>query len=107
MVIAPKPFERTVHFTLNGRPMSFATWSDTSALWAIRHMGRSRWPERGCEAGTCGTCESMVDGVPTRLCQVASTNLDGLTILAGGRGQTPEAERHQEKTGERSDDSHE
>jgi aerobic-type carbon monoxide dehydrogenase small subunit (CoxS/CutS family) len=81
VVIAAKPFERTVSFTLDGQPMSFATWSDTSALWAIRYLGRSDRPERGCEVGSCGTCECSVNGAPTRLCQLVSTNLDGCTIL--------------------------
>lgn len=107
VVIAAKPFERTVQFTLNGQPMTFKTWSDTSALWAIRFLGRSEKPARGCEMGSCGTCESMVDGLPTRLCQMASTSLQGRMILTGGRGQGPETDRHQKEAGEGSDKSHE
>jgi aerobic-type carbon monoxide dehydrogenase small subunit (CoxS/CutS family) len=76
-----RPFEKDVSFTLDGQPYSFATWSDTSALWAIRFLAKSDRPERGCEMGECGTCESLVDGAPTRLCLLPSTNLDGLTIV--------------------------
>ena len=81
---ANKPFEREVTFTLDGRTCAFATWSDTSALWAIRHLAKSQHPERGCEMGECGTCESLVDGVPARLCIMASTNLDGVSIVTRG-----------------------
>ena len=69
-------------FTLNGQRHSFATWSDVSALWAIRFLAKSDVPKRGCEMGECGTCESLVDGVATRLCLMPSTSLDGLVIAA-------------------------
>jgi aerobic-type carbon monoxide dehydrogenase small subunit (CoxS/CutS family) len=70
-----------VSFTLDDAPYSFATWSDTSALWAIRFLGKSDRPKRGCEMGECGTCESLVNGVRARLCLMPSTNLDGLAIV--------------------------
>ena len=76
-----KPFEKDVTFTLDGQSYSFATWSDTSALWAVRFLAKSDRPERGCEMGDCGTCESLVDGVPARLCLMPSTTLDGTTIV--------------------------
>ncbi len=76
-----KPFEKDVTFTLDGQSYSFATWSDTSALWAVRFLAKSDRPERGCEMGECGTCESLVDGVPARLCLMSSTTLDGTTIV--------------------------
>ena len=67
-------------FTLDGQSHSFATWSDTSALWAIRFLAKSDRPKRGCEMGECGSCESLVDGARQRLCILPSTNLDGVTI---------------------------
>jgi xanthine dehydrogenase YagT iron-sulfur-binding subunit len=79
-----RPFEKEVSFTLDGQRYSFATWSDTSALWAIRFLAKSDRPERGCEMGDCGTCESLVDGTRQRLCIMPSTNLDGLTIVTTG-----------------------
>ena len=80
-----KAFEREVTFEIDGRTFSFATWSDVSALFAIRFLAKYDRPRRGCEAGLCGTCESLVDGRPTRLCQMASTMLDGVTIVSGSR----------------------
>ena len=75
-----RPFEKEVTFTLDGQSHSFATWSDTSALWAIRFLAKSDRPKRGCEMGECGSCESLVDGARQRLCILPSTNLDGVTI---------------------------
>ena len=80
-----KAVEREVTFEIDGRTFSFATWSDVSALFAIRFLGKYDRPRRGCEAGLCGTCESLVDGKPTRLCQMVSTSLDGVTIVSGSR----------------------
>ncbi len=72
-------------FRLDDVEFSFDTWSDTSALWAIHHLAKYPWPRRGCEFGQCGTCESLVDGTARRLCQMASTALDGCVIVAGRR----------------------
>ncbi|HEY7626777.1 MAG TPA: hypothetical protein VH761_06910 [Ilumatobacteraceae bacterium] len=80
-----KAFERDVTFEIDGHTFSMATWSDVSALFAIRFLAKYDRPRRGCESGLCGTCESLVDGKPTRLCQMASTALDGVSIVSGSR----------------------
>lgn len=80
-----KPYEREVTFEIDERQFSFATWSDISALFAIRFLAKYDRPRRGCEAGICGTCESLVDGEPTRLCQLPSTALDGVSIVSGSK----------------------
>jgi aerobic-type carbon monoxide dehydrogenase small subunit (CoxS/CutS family) len=84
-VAVSKAFEQDVTFEIDGQTFSFATWSDVSALFAIRFLAKYDRPRRGCEAGLCGTCESLVDGVPTRLCQIPSTSLNGLSIVSGSR----------------------
>ena len=80
-----KAYEREVSFEIDGRQFEFATWSDVSALFAIRFLAKYDRPRRGCEAGLCGTCESLVDGTPTRLCQLPSTALDGVSIVSGSK----------------------
>lgn len=80
-----KAFERDVSFEIDGLQFTFATWSDVSALFAIRFLAKHDRPRRGCESGLCGTCESLVDGQPTRLCLLASTSLDGVSIVSGSR----------------------
>jgi aerobic-type carbon monoxide dehydrogenase small subunit (CoxS/CutS family) len=80
-----KAYEREVTFEIDGHSFSFDTWSDVSALFAIRFLAKYDRPRRGCEAGLCGTCESLVDGKPTRLCQLPSTSLDGVSIVSGSR----------------------
>ena len=83
--LVPKPFERDVTFEIDGLRFCFPTWSDVSALIAIRFLAKHDRPRRGCESGLCGTCESLVDGKPTRLCQMPSTSLDGVSIVSGSR----------------------
>ncbi len=83
--VVTKAYEREVSFEIDGRQFEFATWSDISALFAIRFLAKYDRPRRGCEAGLCGTCESLVDGTPTRLCQLPSTALDGVSIVSGSR----------------------
>jgi aerobic-type carbon monoxide dehydrogenase small subunit (CoxS/CutS family) len=80
-----KAYEREVSFEIDGLQFTLATWSDISALFAIRFLAKYDRPRRGCEAGLCGTCESLVDGRPTRLCQLPSTALDGVSIVSGSR----------------------
>ena len=80
-----KSFEREVTFEIDGLRLSFATWSDVSALFAIRFLAKYDRPKRGCESGLCGTCESLVDGAPARLCLMPSTSLDGVSIVSGSR----------------------
>jgi aerobic-type carbon monoxide dehydrogenase small subunit (CoxS/CutS family) len=73
-------FEATVAFEIDGTTHCFATWSDMSALFAVRYLANHDRPRRGCEMGQCGACESIVNGAQTRLCQLPSTSLDGCVI---------------------------
>ena len=52
-----------------------------AALKAIREFGGHERPRRGCQEGICGKCESVVDGVETRLCITPIGTLDGATIV--------------------------
>jgi aerobic-type carbon monoxide dehydrogenase small subunit (CoxS/CutS family) len=80
-----KSFERQVTCELDGVVQSFTAWSDMSALLAIRLILKHPRPERGCEVGTCGSCESLLNGDVVRLCQVLSTDLDGTQITTSER----------------------
>jgi aerobic-type carbon monoxide dehydrogenase small subunit (CoxS/CutS family) len=75
-----EPASAEVTFVLDGEERTATAWGDLSALLLIRLTLRHPRPRRGCEAGTCGTCESLVDGAPARLCQLNSLHLNGLTI---------------------------
>ncbi len=73
-----------ITFSLDGVEHTVEAWSDMSALEAVRIVtGRAGVPSR-CESGICGTCESLVDGVPFRLCAAGATRIDGTTIVLSG-----------------------
>ena len=69
-----------VTFTVDGDEYCVDAWPDLSALRTIRDVARHPRPRRGCEMGLCGSCESKVDGIETRLCQMTSASLDGVMI---------------------------
>lgn len=69
-----------VTFTVDGEEFCVDAWPDLSALRTIRDVAGHPRPRRGCEMGLCGSCESKVDGVERRLCQMASMALDGVVI---------------------------
>jgi hypothetical protein len=82
-VTPPAPVEIDVACTIDGEPFAFTTWSDMSALLAIRLNGKYGKPRRGCEAGNCGACESTLNGTLVRLCQTSPTQLCGAEIVTG------------------------
>ena len=69
-----------VTFTVDGDEFCVDAWPDLSALRTIRDVARHPRPRRGCEMGLCGSCESKVDGVERRLCQMSSASLEGVVI---------------------------
>ena len=70
----------TVRFTVDGAEHTVEVYSDETALRALQQrFGRPRFPS-SCEQGLCGTCETLVDGQPTRLCLMPAPRLDGLVI---------------------------
>ena len=80
---ATKATEITVSCEVDGVALRFDTWTDLSALLALRLSARLSRPRRGCESGLCGACESLVDGVPVRLCQLPAAGLDGAQVVTG------------------------
>jgi aerobic-type carbon monoxide dehydrogenase small subunit (CoxS/CutS family) len=79
-MLRPKLVQVPVTFTVAGIEHSVEAWSDMTALEVVRlAVGRSGAPSR-CEAGICGTCESLVDGVAVRLCATGIGRIDGSTI---------------------------
>jgi aerobic-type carbon monoxide dehydrogenase small subunit (CoxS/CutS family) len=82
--VKPPPAEElTVHCTVDGDDVTIVTWTDMSALLALRLSGRRGKPRRGCEAGQCGACESTLNGEVVRLCQLRPAVLEGATIVTG------------------------
>jgi aerobic-type carbon monoxide dehydrogenase small subunit (CoxS/CutS family) len=70
-----------VRLTVDGTPYELVVDPTMAALKAIREFGGHERPRRGCQEGICGKCESVVDGVETRLCITAIGALEGASVV--------------------------
>lgn len=72
--------KREVHFTLNGRSVTYEVEPRTTLLRALRYHGVTS-VKRGCEEGECGTCTVLLDGVPVKSCTVLALEVEGRSVL--------------------------
>jgi len=72
--------KREVHFTLNGRSVTYEVEPRTTLLRALRHHGVTS-VKRGCEEGECGTCTVLLDSVPVKSCTVLALEVEGRSVL--------------------------
>ncbi len=81
----------TVHFTLNGQPVSTEGDETRSLLWVLRTDFGLTGTKYGCGQGLCGACTVLVAGAPVRACvatlgRVANqpvTTIEGLAPRGG------------------------
>jgi aerobic-type carbon monoxide dehydrogenase small subunit (CoxS/CutS family) len=59
----------TIHFTLNGKPVTLETSADRTLLWVLRTDLELTGTKYGCGAGICGSCTVVVNGRAVRACQ--------------------------------------
>ncbi|MCC2690059.1 MAG: Isoquinoline 1-oxidoreductase alpha subunit [Rhizobiaceae bacterium] len=82
-----------VAFTLNGEARSLDADPDMPLLWAIRDVLGLTGTKFGCGLAQCGACTVHIDGVPTRSCQAALGDIEGMSVttiegLSGKVGET-------------------
>ena len=80
MPLRPRIEEVDLAVTVNGVEHHVQGWTDMTALQVVREVLRHPDVRWRCESGLCGTCEALLDGVPTRLCSIGCTRLDGAVI---------------------------
>jgi isoquinoline 1-oxidoreductase subunit alpha len=82
-----------VSFTLNDKPQDVSADSDTPLLWVIRDVVGLTGTKFGCGQALCGACTVMIDGVPSRSCQTALSDVAGrkVTTIEGVNGKEAEA----------------
>lgn len=71
---------QTVHFTLNGRPVSAGGGDDRMLLWALRTDLETTGPKYGCGEGFCGACTVLVGGKPVRSCGYPLSDVAGKSV---------------------------
>ena len=82
-----------VAFTLNGEARTLDADPEMPLLWAIRDIIGLTGTKFGCGLAQCGACTVHIDGVPTRSCQTAVGDVEGMSIttiegLSGKVGET-------------------
>ena len=68
-----------VGLTINGRLLDLEVQPGELLLDTLRAHGYQS-VKRGCEAGTCGSCVVLVDGVPQYACLLFSAAMAGRTL---------------------------
>lgn len=80
-------------FTLNGKQQQIEADGAMPLLWAIREIAGLTGTKFGCGQALCGACTVMVDGIASRSCQTALSDVEGRTVITieGISGKEAEA----------------
>jgi isoquinoline 1-oxidoreductase alpha subunit len=69
-----------IPFTLNGQPRTVDVVPEMPLLWVLRDTIGLTGTKFGCGMGLCGACTVHIDGVATRTCQTAISNVSGRDV---------------------------
>ena len=70
----------SIHFTLNGKPVTLETDPDRKLLWVLRTDLELTGTKYGCGAGLCGSCTVVVDGRAQRACVLTVGSVQGRNV---------------------------
>lgn len=73
--------QRTISFTLNGKPASVTVDEDRMLLWVLREDLGLTGAKFGCGEGLCGACTVIVSGEAVRSCATAVKDIAGKRVL--------------------------
>jgi carbon-monoxide dehydrogenase small subunit len=73
--------QRTISFTLNGKPASVTTDDDRMLLWVLRSDLGLTGTKFGCGAALCGACTVVVDQQAVRSCSVLIKDIAGKHVV--------------------------
>jgi aerobic-type carbon monoxide dehydrogenase small subunit (CoxS/CutS family) len=71
----------TIHFELNGKPVSMSFESDRILLSVLRTEFGLTGTKFGCGLGFCGACTIILDNEPVRSCTVPLSSINGTKII--------------------------
>ena len=81
--------ERTVSFSLNGKPASVKTDDERMLLWVLRSDLALTGTKFGCGEGLCGSCTVVVGNEAVRSCVTPLKEVAGKEVLTiEGLGET-------------------
>jgi aerobic carbon-monoxide dehydrogenase small subunit len=69
-----------INFYLNGKAVQMDTEPDRRVLDILREDFGLTGTKQGCDAGECGACTVLIDGVPKVSCMILAAQLEGRKI---------------------------
>jgi carbon-monoxide dehydrogenase small subunit len=72
---------RTIHFTLNGRPVTADVKSHHNVVELLQSQFALFGARESCGQGLCGCCTVLVDGKPVSGCLYLAVFLDGAEVV--------------------------
>jgi len=72
--------ERTISFTLNGRPASITVDDQRTLLWVLRGDLGLTGTKFGCGEGLCGACTVLLDDQAVRSCSMTVGEVAGKQV---------------------------
>ena len=73
--------QRTVSFTLNGKPTRVTVDEERMLLWVLRYDLGLTGTKFGCGAALCGACTVIVDKEAVRSCSIPMKEVAGKQVL--------------------------
>ncbi|MGA2326966.1 MAG: (2Fe-2S)-binding protein [Bryobacteraceae bacterium] len=73
--------QRTISFTLNGRPVRVTVNDERMLLWVLRYDLGLTGTKFGCGAALCGACTVIVDQEAVRSCSTPVKEVAGKRVL--------------------------
>jgi isoquinoline 1-oxidoreductase subunit alpha len=69
-----------IELSVNGKTHKVDVEDDTPLLWVLRDTIGLTGTKYGCGIAQCGACTVLIDGAPTRSCQVPVSSLVGRSV---------------------------
>ena len=70
-----------IALSVNGKTHKVDVEDDTPLLWVLRDTIGLTGTKYGCGIAQCGACTVLIDGTPTRSCQVPVSSLVGRSVI--------------------------
>lgn len=72
--------KKLITLNVNGIPHELFVDTRDSLLNVLRHQLQLTGTHRGCDAGVCGACTVLVDGLPMTSCRLLAVDYDGAQV---------------------------
>lgn len=79
--VYPSAMQRTISFTLNGKPTRIDVDDQRMLLWVLREDLGLTGTKFGCGEALCGACTVIVDKEAVRSCATPVSSVEGKSVL--------------------------